>query len=175
MVKGLKGQDHFDFFKLLDNATKRFQSNRKCITLGACNGFAIGFGAILAVSCDFRFFSENAVFCLPEILIGVFPGAGASSYLLDIVGPSRAKEILMTGRKVNAEEAYEIGLANRILKIDQLMPESIKFLTEIISNNQIILENIKSLLDEITNTDFEKAAEIERDYFMKWLNDRKSK
>jgi enoyl-CoA hydratase len=175
MVESLEGQDHFDFFKLLEKAIKRFQSNRKCITLAACNGFAIGFGAILAVSCDFRFFSENTVFSLPEILLDVFPGAGASSYLLHIVGPSRAKDILMTGRKVDAEEAYEIGLANRILKINQLIPESMKFLKDITSHNQMILEKIKSLLDEITDSDFEKAAEIESDYFLKWLNERKSR
>ncbi len=132
MINGLEGQEKFDFFKRLEEIIRTIRQARHCVTLAAVNGYAIGFGAMVSGACDFRFFSENAAYRLPEIDVGVFPGAGASSNLVHLVGPSRAKDILMSGRMVPADECLKIGLANRVLPLNELMFESVKYVEELI-------------------------------------------
>ena len=78
MVKGLQGKEAVDFFKLLEKSIRQIRENRTCITVAAVNGYAIGFGAMVACACDFRIFSDSAVFRLPEVELSIFPGAGAS-------------------------------------------------------------------------------------------------
>lgn len=95
--------------------------------IAAVNGFALGGGTELAMSCDFRFASENARFGQPEILIGLIPGWGGTQRLARLIGMGRAKEIIMGGDQVNAQRAYEIGLVNKVFPLDQLLPEAKKF------------------------------------------------
>ncbi|HOK06779.1 MAG TPA: enoyl-CoA hydratase-related protein [Syntrophales bacterium] len=95
--------------------------------IAAVNGFALGGGTELAMSCDFRFASENARFGQPEILIGLIPGWGGTQRLARLVGMGRAKELIMAGDQINAQRAYEIGLVNKVFPLDQLLPETKKF------------------------------------------------
>ncbi len=95
--------------------------------IAAVNGFALGGGTELAMSCDFRFASENARFGQPEILIGLIPGWGGTQRLARLIGMGRAKELIMGGDQVNAQRAYEIGLVNKVFPLDQLLPEAKKF------------------------------------------------
>ncbi len=171
-IKGLRGVDHYNFFKLLDTSIARLRENASCITLASCNGYTIGFGAILALACDFRFFSDNALFRLPEIDLDVFPGAGAASGLVHLVGPAKAKDILITGRKVQAKEAYSLGIADRIVKQDQLFQESKVYLREITTKNRSILLNTKKAIDEMVEGGVNQDSKIETDYFDRWLQDR---
>jgi len=170
-VTGLKGQDAIDFFKLLERTIRLIRQNRTCITVAAVNGYAIGFGAMVAIACDFRIFSENAVFRLPEVDLGIFPGAGAASNLYHVVGPSRTKDILVTGRKVLAKEALEIGLADRLVKHDEIMDNALEFVQELLKKDPKILMRTKTLVDAMTGKDVVDADELETAYLDEWLRE----
>lgn len=86
--------------------------------IAAVNGFALGGGCELALVCDIRLASSNAKLGQPEVTIGIPPGWGGTQRLLRIVGPSKAKELIFTGKMINADEAYEIGLVNNVVKLD---------------------------------------------------------
>ncbi|MGY5874013.1 MAG: enoyl-CoA hydratase/isomerase family protein [Candidatus Thorarchaeota archaeon] len=170
-VTGLEGDAATDFFKLLERTIRTIRQNRSCITVAAVNGYAIGFGAMVSIACDFRFFSENAIFRLPEVDLSIFPGAGAASNLYHLVGPSRSKDILMTGRKVSAEEALKIGLADRLVKLDDLMDETMEFVQELLKKDPKILVRTKTLVDAMTGKDIEDADGLETAYLDEWLRE----
>lgn len=170
-IKGLEGQEATDFFKLLERTIRTIRQNRSCITIAAINGYAIGFGAMISVGCDFRFFSENAILRFPEVDLSVFPGAGAASNLYHLVGPSRTKDILLTGRKVSADEALKIGLADRIIKHDEVMTTAIEFIKELMTKDPKILIRTKTLVDAMTGKDLEDADGLEIAYLDEWLRE----
>jgi enoyl-CoA hydratase/carnithine racemase len=86
--------------------------------IGAIAGFALGGGLAAALACDLRLAAENARLGVPEILLGVFPGAGGTQRLPRLIGPARAKELLWTGRQVRADEALAIGLVDRVVPVE---------------------------------------------------------
>jgi enoyl-CoA hydratase/carnithine racemase len=90
-------------------------------TVAAVNGYALGGGLELALACDFRVCAEDARLGLPEVLLGVIPGGGGTQRLPRLIGPSRAKELIFTGRQVRAEEALSIGLVNRVAAPDDVL------------------------------------------------------
>jgi enoyl-CoA hydratase/carnithine racemase len=90
------------------------------VTIAAVNGYALGGGCELAMACDFRFVAENAKLGQPEILLGIIPGAGGTQRLPRLVGLSKAKELIFSGRMVDATEALAIGLADAIHPVDEL-------------------------------------------------------
>ncbi|MHA2222204.1 MAG: enoyl-CoA hydratase/isomerase family protein, partial [Candidatus Thorarchaeota archaeon] len=151
-VAGLQGEEVTDFFKLLERTIRLIREDRTTITIAAINGFAIGFGAMVLSACDFRIFADSSVFRLPEIDLSIFPGGGAASNLLHLVGPARAKDILMTGRKVSAEEAYRIGLADMLVKPEELMEKTLEFVKELLNKDPKILIRTKTLIDGMTGS-----------------------
>ena len=173
MITGLSPEEKHDFFKKLEKIIRLIRQARHCITICAVNGYAIGFGAMVAGACDFRFFSENAAYRLPEIDVGVFPGAGAASNLMHLVGPSHAKDILLTGRTVPAEECLRIGLADRVLPLDQLIPTTLEYAESLLKKDRSILLRTKSLVDAMTGRTVGGADETESTYLDEWLNEIK--
>jgi len=93
-----------------------------CPTIAAVNGFALGGGCELALACDFRFASAGARFGQPEILLGIIPGGGGTQRLARLVGPARAKDLVFSGRMVDAAEAAAIGLVDRVVDGDAVGP-----------------------------------------------------
>ena len=85
------------------------------VTIAAVNGYALGGGWELALAADFRFAGRSAVFGLPEVTLGIMPGSGGTQRLPRVVGPARAKDLILTGRTVGTDEAQAIGLADRVL------------------------------------------------------------
>ena len=94
-------------------------------------GYALGGGCELAMACDYRIASDRAVFGQPEILLGIIPGGGGTQRLPRLVGPSRAKEIMITGRQVKADEALRIGLADEVVPGDELDGRAFELAAEV--------------------------------------------
>ncbi|MGI9252702.1 MAG: enoyl-CoA hydratase/isomerase family protein, partial [Thermomicrobiales bacterium] len=103
--------------------------------IAAVNGYAFGGGCELALACDFRICSENAVFGQPEVKLGIPPGWGGSQRLPRAVGPGMAAELILTGRNVKAEEALRIGLVNSVVPIAELMPKAQALAATIAANS----------------------------------------
>lgn len=99
--------------------------------IAAVSGYALGGGCELALACDYRIVSERAVFGQPEILLGIIPGGGGTQRLPRLVGPSRAKEMIITGRQVKADEALRIGLADEVVPADQLHSRALDVAVEV--------------------------------------------
>jgi enoyl-CoA hydratase len=170
-VKNLEGQEAIEFFKLLERTMRLIRENRTCITVAAVNGYAIGFGAMVSLACDFRIFSDKAIFKLPEVELSVFPGAGASSSLLQLVGPARAKDIVLTSRKVSAREALQIGLADMLVNHENIMEGTMEFVQELLKKNPKILIRAKTLIDGMTGKELAEADELESIYLDEWLRE----
>jgi enoyl-CoA hydratase len=174
-IRNLRGQERTSFFKLLEKATRLIRQAKSCFTIAAINGWAVGFGAMVAVACDFRFCSETAGFRFPEVDLSVFPGAGAASNLLHLVGPARAKDLLLTSRVVSAQEALQIGLADRVFPQTELMSKTMEFVTALSKKNKYIVLRSKMLIDAMTGKDVSDAADMEVDYEDEWLNEPQPK
>ena len=120
--------------------------NMSKVVIGAINGFALGGGLELAMSCHFRYASESARMGLPEVTLGVIPGYGGTQRLPMLVGKGMAMDMLTTGRMIKAEEALQIGLVNRVCAPDELLVECIKTAEKISANSSsAIAEAIKAV------------------------------
>ena len=129
--------------------------------IAAVNGYALGGGTELALACDMRVAGEKAVFGLPEVDLGVAPCYGGTQRLARLCGPGVAKDLLFTARKVRAEEALQIGLANRIFPQDTLLEETENLMKTIIKNGPIALKACKYLVDKGLDMSFADGLEYE--------------
>ncbi|MBR2620443.1 MAG: enoyl-CoA hydratase/isomerase family protein [Firmicutes bacterium] len=115
--------------------------------IAAINGYALGGGLELALACDIRIASENARMGLPEVKLGVICGAGGTQRLPDIVGESIAKEMIFTGRSVNAEEALKIGLISKVFPQDKMLAEALSLALSIEKNGQLAVRAAKKAVN----------------------------
>ena len=112
--------------------------------IAAANGFTLGGGMELALACDFIYASENARFGLPEITLGIIPGWGGTQRLPMAIGPGRAKELIYSGRVIDAKEAYTIGLVNRVLPAEGFMDAVMAVAAEIAQRSIVPLTMAKT-------------------------------
>ena len=133
--------------------------------IAAVTGYALGGGCELALCADVRFAAEDAVLGQPEILLGVIPGAGGTQRLTRLVGPSKAKDIIFTGRFVKAEEALAIGLVDRVLPADQVYAEAHAWAARFSNAASYALRAAKESIDRGAETDLETGLAIERQQF----------
>lgn len=133
--------------------------------IAAVNGFALGGGSEIALACDIRLASENAVFAQPEVGLGIPPGWGATQRLTRLVGPGRAAELILTGRRVRAAEALRIGLVNAVYPLDQLMPEAMKLAGQIAANSPRAVASAKRLMQLAFNGQIASGLETEVQMF----------
>ena len=117
--------------------------NLEQITIAAINGPCMGGALCIAMNCDFRIASDNAKMGVPEINLGMFLSWGATPRLVSLLGPSKARELIMTGDPVNAEEAYRMGMVNRVVPLDQLMPASYELAHKIMRRGPLALRICK--------------------------------
>jgi len=130
-------------------------------TIAAVNGLALGMGCELAMACDFRIAADTAKFAQPEIKLGIIPGAGGSQRLLQLVGATKALEMICTGDPINAQEAYRIGLVNRVAPLDQMMEEVKLFAERLMDKSPIALGYCKRLIYEGGELPLKRGLEYE--------------
>lgn len=133
--------------------------------IAAINGFALGGGNELAMSCDFRICSENAVFGQPEVGLGITPGFGGTQRLARLVGPGYAKQMIYTARNIKADEAYRIGLVNQVVPAEELMATAEKLASVIASNAPIAVRNCKKAVNDGLEVDMDAALVVEEKLF----------
>ena len=141
--------------------------NVKQPTIAAVNGFALGGGCELAMSCDIRIAANTAKMGQPEVTIGIPPGWGGTQRLMRIVGIAKAKEMVYTGKMIKAEEAKEIGLVNQVVELSTLMDETMKMAKTIASNSAIAVRMSKAAINKGRNADLDTGLGIE---LLAWRN-----
>lgn len=129
------------------------------------SGYALGGGCELALACDYRIAGERAVFGQPEVLLGIIPGGGGTQRLSRTVGRSRAKELMVTGRQVKADEALRIGLVDEVVAGDVLHERALALAAEVAKGAVLAQAFIKRAVDEGTSTDLASGLALEIDLF----------
>ena len=133
--------------------------------IAAVNGFALGGGCEISMSCDIRICSDNAVFGQPEVGLGITPGFGGTQRLARLVSPGMAKQLIYTARNIKADEAYRIGLVNQVVPQAELMDTALKMASTIAANAPIAVRNCKKAINDGLQTDMDKAVVIEEKLF----------
>src|SRR4051812_49656417 len=133
--------------------------------VAAVTGYALGGGCELALCADVRFAADDAVLGQPEILLGIIPGAGGTQRLTRLVGPSRAKDIIFTGRFVKADEALAIGLVDRVVAADQVYAEALDWAGQFRGAATYALRAAKESIDQGGEVDLDSGLAIERQQF----------
>lgn len=133
--------------------------------IGAINGFALGGGCEISMSCDIRICSENAVFGQPEVGLGITPGFGGTQRLARIIGVGKAKEMIYSAKNIKADEAYRIGLVNDVYPQEELMEMAKKLANKIAKNAPIAVRACKAAINEGLDVDMDKAIVVEEKAF----------
>ena len=133
--------------------------------IAAVNGFALGGGCELAMACHLRIASEAARFGQPEVKLGIGPGYGGTVRLPRLVGRGRALELLLTGQMIDAQEAHRIGLVNRVVPADRLLPESEGLLRAILENGPLAIRACLEAVDAGLDTGLDEALLLEANLF----------
>jgi enoyl-CoA hydratase len=133
--------------------------------IAAVSGYALGGGCELALACDYRIAGEKAVFGQPEVLLGIIPGGGGTQRLARLIGRSRAKEMMLTGRAIQASEALRVGLADEVVANDELHARALALAAEVAAGALQAQHLIKRAVDEGWATDLDGGLALERELF----------
>ena len=148
------------FSDLGERIMRQFELLEKPV-IAAVNGFALGGGCELAMSCDIRLASETAIFAQPEVGLGVIPGFGGTQRLPRLIGEGHAKELTFTAEAINAQEAYRIGLVNHVYPLEQLMDEAKKLAKKIVTKAPLAVGYAKFAINKGLQVDIDTAMGIE--------------
>jgi len=152
--RALRGQQIF----------RRFETSPKPV-IAAVNGFALGGGCELAMSCHLRIASEAAKFGQPEVKLGICPGYGGTQRLPRLVGMGRALQLLMTGEMIDAAEAFRIGLVNRVVPAAELLTAADALLRQMLGNGPLALASCIEAVVRGTETSLEDGLNLEANHF----------
>lgn len=133
--------------------------------IAAVNGFALGGGMELALACDIRILSEEARLGLPEVSLGIIPGSGGTQRLARIAGVGIAKQMILTGEMISAQQALEYHLAYKVVPGKELMEEAVKLARKISRQAPIALQMAKQLINDSADTDLQKGLDMEKAAF----------
>lgn len=170
-LKERAGWTHDDIRRWLVELHEGLREIEKCPKpwIAAVNGLALGGGCEVALACDLRVFDPAAQMGLTETKIGVIPGGGGTVRLSRIVGVGRAKEMIFTARRVEAQEALSIGLANRISEPGQSVQAALALAAEIAANAPVAIGAAKQAIGEAWDLPIDEALALERGQYEKPL------
>ncbi|WP_344732336.1 enoyl-CoA hydratase/isomerase family protein [Nocardioides fonticola] len=166
-VKEMADMSHVDMIKRSSGLTTAFTAVAKIPkpVVAAITGYALGGGCELALCADIRIAADNAVLGQPEILLGIIPGAGGTQRLTRLIGPSKAKDLIFTGRFVKAEEALAIGLVDRVVPAADVYTEALAWAGQFRNAATYAVRAAKESIDRGLEVDLETGLEIERMQF----------
>ena len=135
--------------------------------IAAVHGYALGGGTELAMLADFVVASEDAVFGLTEVSLGIIPGGGGTQNLPRMIGRNRAKELIFAARRITAAEAYRLGLVTHVVSREALLPRAIEIAQEIMKNSPFAVRQAKWAIDHGADQEFEDGLEREHEAYMR--------
>ncbi|WP_328469726.1 enoyl-CoA hydratase/isomerase family protein [Streptomyces sp. NBC_00448] len=163
-MRAMSYQDMVDRSRGLQDAFSAVARIPKPV-VAAVNGYALGGGCELALCADIRIAAENAKLGQPEILLGLIPGAGGTQRLARLVGPSRAKDLIFTGRTVGAAEAQTLGLVDRVVPAEQVYAQALAWARQLARGPAYALRAAKEAVDGGLDTDLASGLTLERTLF----------
>ena len=163
-----------DFSLKFHEYTRHMERIKKPI-IAKINGFCLGGGQELAMACDFRIASDKAKFGQPEINLGIIPGAGGTQRLTRLVGRTKAMEMAMTGEMIDAQEAYRLGLLNKVVPAEELDKVVDEFTQRLLSKSSLALGIIKLAINKGIEMDLDHALYYEAECFSSALATEDSK
>lgn len=152
-------------FSHLGQKVTHLIENSPFLTIAAVNGYALGGGLEMALACDFIYASETAKLALPEITLGLIPGFGGTQRLSRAIGTRKAKELILTGKQVDAKEAYALGIVNRICQPDRLIEDCFATAELAAKYSPFALRQAKLAVNQGENMGLHEALEFERTLF----------
>ncbi len=145
-MEGKTPEDARQYSELGHSLMDRIQNINKPV-IAAINGYALGGGTEIALSCDIRLASDKAQFGLPETILGIIPGWGATQRAARLIGPALTKELIFTGEIITAQRAKKMGLVNRVIPHEDLMDETLKIAQKICEQSSISLSHAKDVIN----------------------------
>jgi len=166
-IKEMRGMDHAAMVVRARELQEAFTAVARIPkpVVAAVTGYALGGGCELALCADFRIAADNAKLGQPEILLGLIPGAGGTQRLARLVGPSKAKDLIFTGRQVKADEALAIGLVDRVVPAAEVYEQAHAWAAKLAAGPAIALRAAKECVDGGLETDIDTGLAIERSWF----------
>jgi enoyl-CoA hydratase len=165
------GADISEFIQIKGDAVASFMTRGQQIfnriesfakpVIAAVNGFALGGGNELAMCCDIRVAAENAVFGQPEVNLGIIPGYGGTQRLSRLVGPGKAKAIILADERINAQEAWRLGLVEKVVPKGQAVVEAKKILEKIMSKGPLAIKMAKKAINEGLKMSLDEGLSLE--------------
>jgi enoyl-CoA hydratase/carnithine racemase len=145
------------------------------VTIAAVSGYALGGGCELALACDLRIAAENAKFGQPEILLGIVPGGGGTQRLARLIGPAKAKDLILTGRQIRADEALTMGLVDEVVPGDRVMERSLEKAAELARGAVAAQALAKRAIDQGLETSLDAGLDLEQQVFVEVFHTRDSR
>lgn len=149
--------DHHQVFKLIEDIPKP--------TIALLNGYTLGGGLELALTCDIRIAESHIEIGLPEVNLGLLPGGGGTKRLPQLIGPAKAKELMFTGESLSAEESHKMGIVNQVVAKGHGMQEASKLAEKFASKSLQALGRIKELVNRVHEMPFEESVDFEKQTF----------
>ena len=165
-IKEMDGKSSIDMLRADSSADRIDLSAIRKPVIAAVSGYALGGGCELAMSCDMIVASETAVFGQPEINLGILPGAGGTQRLIRAVGKALAMEIILTDRRLSAEEALSFGLVNRVAPLNEYMDLAINIAGKVAGRSQVAIRLAKEAVNKAHETSLSEGLDFERRQFL---------
>lgn len=160
-MNGMKDAEFQDYVDLAHKVYHLIESE-PCPSIAAINGYALGGGCELALSCDIRIASEKAKLGFPEVKLGIFPGWGGTQRVTRILGLGRTKELVFTGEMIDSQEAYRMGLVERVVPHESVMDEARALAHKIAKRGPRAVRMAKTAINAGSEMDLQKALLLEK-------------